>query len=390
MLNNEILLVFGEDYGRHPHCLEHIINELLPNNTVLWIETIGMRSPRFSLYDMQRSLQILAKWIFGRKKTSAKDLDKNLKIIAPVMLPFTSLRAIRKINQVFTARKIKQEIKKRGLARPIFITSIPGVCDFAKKFQEKLTVYYCVDEFSLWPGIPHARVKMMEEELMSKSDIIFATSSALADSKKASGKETYLLTHGVDVKHFELNETFYTANIWKKRICYFGLIDERCDQKLIAFLAHSLPDCLFTIIGEVTVADTFFLKKHSNVCFERRVSYEALPAKIKDQDYFILPYHINELTNNINPLKIKEYLATGRPVISTPLPEVVKLAKFLYVAGNQNDFVKIIKGLMSGEFIYSSSPTLQYLEDHETWKAKAAYFCQKMNKAILTKELSMQ
>ncbi len=389
MLKNEVLLIFGEDYGRHPHCLEHVINELLPYNTVLWIETIGMRSPRFTFYDFKRILQIIAKWIFSPRGRSSERYKDNLKILAPVMLPFTDWKIVRRINQIFATRKIKHEIKKRGLANPILITSLPSACDFAKKIEEKLTVYYCVDEFSLWPGIPFERVKSMENELIKKSDLIFATSSCLAESKKTIGKKTHLLTHGVNVNHFNLS-SLPKKNRQRNKICYFGLIDERCDQELIAFIAQSLPDCLITIIGEVVARDTSFLRQHTNVIFEKRVGYDLLPTRIQDQDYFILPYCINELTNNINPSKIKEYLATGKPVISTALPEVIKLSDFLYIAENKEHFVKLLVHLMTGKLSYSSEPTLMYLKNNESWTAKASYFSDTIQNAILCNELIMK
>ncbi|MBI2521713.1 MAG: glycosyltransferase [Bdellovibrio sp.] len=388
MMKNELLLVFGEDFGRHPHCLEHIIKELMPLNTVFWIETIGMRSPNFSFYDVKRILQLIYKWTLNRGKKNVNKANRNLKIIAPPMLPFTSWKLVRKINLFSVRRKIDKEIKRMGLSAPIVITSIPSACDFVKLFKEKLTVYYCVDEFSLWPGIPQDRVKRMERELIAKSDLIFATSSSLVRSKNSIGRETHLLTHGVDVNHFSLK--IIKNKKKQKKICYFGLIDERCDQKLIAFIAEALPECTITIIGEVVVPNTAILKKCSNIIFEKRVTYEELPDKIQDQDYFILPYHINELTNNINPLKIKEYLATGRPVVSTALPEVVKLAEFLYIAETPVEFVNLLQGLIQGTVVHSAQETHRFLVQNETWKAKANFFSNKMRDAMSSKELMMK
>ncbi|OFZ16178.1 MAG: hypothetical protein A2X86_13935 [Bdellovibrionales bacterium GWA2_49_15] len=388
MLKDETLLVFGEDYGRHPHCLEHIVNELAVSNNVFWVETIGMRSPRLTVYDMKRTAQLIFKWSIGQYNFISKQRNKNIKIISIPMLPYTSFKLIRRLNKFLICRKVRRELTKAGVARPILITSVPSVCDFVKIFDEKLTVYYCVDEFSLWPGISYDRIKAMESELLAKSDLIFTTSSRLTESKKTSGKVPHLLTHGVSLAHFSLPEQS-NVEYSRKKICYFGLIDERCDQELLITLARAIPDALLTIIGEA-VCDISGLHKCSNIMFQGRVTYENLPGVIKDQDYFILPYYINELTENINPLKIKEYMATGRPVISTPLPEVVKLGAFVYIADSHEKFVYIIKGLITGLIVHTSTPALNYLKQNETWKSKATLMSAMIKKAMLSKELVMK
>jgi len=388
MLKNEVLIVFGEDYGRHPHCLEHLINEILAYNQVIWVETIGMRSPKISWYDFKRIFQILKKWILPREMGAHIETDKNLTVVSPFMLPFNSYRSVRFFNQFMVTRKVKNVLKNMYSHRPIVITSIPSTCDFIKKYEEKISVYLCVDEFSLWPGLPHELIKKMENELLKKTDVIFATSSALANSKRKFGKEVCLLTHGVNVAHFNLKKNNVTDGV-ERRVCYFGLIDDRCDQMLLAFLANSLPQCIFTIIGEVVASDISILRSCSNIIFEKRVAYNELPSKIANEDIFILPYHVNELTNNINPLKIREYMATGRPVISTPLPEVLLLREFLFVAESATDFVRIISELINGTTHFNPILTLNHLIENESWFMKANLFSDKIMAISLSNEMVM-
>ncbi|MGE5086238.1 MAG: glycosyltransferase [Bacillota bacterium] len=363
-------IVFGEDFGRHPHSLEHLLRPLFQDNRFVWVETIGLRSPKFSLYDLKRIAEKALGWFAPKQAQTARAVPETITIVSPFMIPFNKYAVIRKFNKWSVDRTVRKVLAEKNFQNIITVTSVPNACDYVGSFGERLTVFVCVDEFSLWPGLDYDLVRSMENKLLSKSDLVFATSQALVESKNNRRNETTLVTHGVEFNHFNIGPKPMSKSL---KICYFGLFDERSDQRIIAEIAKSLPDCQIEIIGKV-VCDVTALAVLGNIKFKGSVSYAELPHAIADVDIFILPYVRTELTNNLNPLKLKEYLSTGRPVIATALPEVAKLQEHLLLANNGQEFVARIEDIQHKRSGLNSARTLAWLQASETWNAKAALF----------------
>ncbi len=146
-------------------------------------------------------------------------------------------------------------------------------------------------------------------------------------------------------------------------------------------IATSIPDCEIHIVGNV-VCSTRALDACSNVIFHGKIDYHKLPTAISEMDMFLLPYVRNELTDNINPLKLKEYLLTGRPVIATYLPEVVKFKNYLFLGKDSQEFISIINHLKKSKTLPYSDIVIEHIEKHETWPAKARAFSEVLQNQI--------
>jgi len=211
----------------------------------------------------------------------------------------------------------------------------------------------------------------LEVKLLNQFDLVIATSENLLKTRKNNRSETLLLTHGFEIGIFkETNSSYSKSTI--KTIGYYGLIDDRCDIDLLTDLAMTMPNLIFKIIGEWRVPNENISELH-NVEQIGAVPYSELPKYTRDIDIFILPYRINELTKSINPLKLKEYLATGKPIISTPLPEVIKLSRFINIASNVEEFRKVINYLITNEIDNDNKDLIDYL-DGESWEKKTETF----------------
>lgn len=364
LIKNENFIVFGEDFARHPHALEHMLRPLFNDNKFIWVETIGLRSPKLNFYDLKRIGGKIQQWFFKPKEESIV-VPANVIIVSPFMLPFTQFSLVRKFNQFQVQRKVNDALKANNITKPITIASVLNACDFVGLFNEKLKIYFCVDEFSLWPGLDMQLVSGFEKKLIAASDLIIVTSEPLSLTK---GNKPPIITHGVEFEHFNIGQKSQKSNPFK--ICYFGLFDERSNQDMILKIANEIQESEIHIIGNV-VCSVKALKEKNNIKFHGPVTYAQLPTAIKEMDLFILPYKKNELTHFINPLKLKEYLSTGRPVVATDLPEVVKLKDYLFVRSETDDWVATIKSIMIGETIHNSNKTIDYVKKNETWKAKA-------------------
>ncbi|MEW6428227.1 MAG: hypothetical protein AB1568_09365 [Thermodesulfobacteriota bacterium] len=371
-------LVFSDDWGEHPSSCQHIFKHIAKDHQALWVNTIGMRGMRFSREDVRKGVLKLKKML-GRPKTfscisPAASPPLNLHVVQPFMLPFITSRAIRKFNALSVTNTVRKKMAALNMQSPILVMTAPNAADYMDNFDCRRKVFYCVDDFSRWPGLEHTLVRQMEERLVAGCDIFIATSQQLVMKLRQQNMTATLLTHGVDAEHFSnlpSREHPLLAGISKPRVGYFGLIDERIDQKLLAQVAGALPNISFILTGTV-VTDVSVLRRTQNVHWTGPVPYEELPAMVSGWQACILPYRVDETTVAINPLKLKEYLATDKPVVISALPEAKNLAKFLLSAVSAADWVSKIRYVATNNKV---NPEMlrkrrEYLQG-ETWHMKA-------------------
>ncbi len=369
-------LVFSDDFGEHPSSCQHLFRFMPYKNKVLWVNTIGMRSPRLTLRDFEKALIKSSRMLSGGGgKKKENTYTGNIKVCQPPMLPFLNLPFIRALNKISVKRHVEKKLAILNMEAPICVITAINACDYIGLFNERRVVYYCVDDFSEWPGFEKKLLTSMEEDLVGKADVLVATSDELYRRLSTTGKEIHLLTHGVEYELFKKKmdqEHPLLTNIPKPRIGYFGLFDKRSDQELLAAIAERMPDFSFVITGNVEV-DTTRLKEKKNIYFTGSIPYRELPAMASGWDICILPYKINKLTDAIQPLKLKEYLSTGIPVVSTPIKESVKLDTYLSIAKTPQEWEEKIKENIKGTSVNQKNKILSFLEK-ETWNNKAEVF----------------
>lgn len=345
MISGQDFVVFSDDWGRHPFSCQHLMKVFLRENRLLWVNTIGLRNPTLSLYDARRIAEKAMGW-FGRGAEEAElVLPENLTVVSPFMVPWNQYGVLRNFNRKQVVSTVRTAMEELGFSSPVVVATVPNAADYIGQLDERLFVYYCVDEFSEWPGVNSALVKDLEKIMLDRTDMVAAVSDRLAANKKAANGPTHLLTHGVDVDHFRQTVTAQPADIYKDMpgpvIGYFGLIDERTDQDLLVGVMERYPEASLVLIGNTKVS-LERLERFPHFHHVPPVPYESLPRYIAGFDVAIIPYAINELSLNINPLKLKEYIASGVPVVSTPLPEAVKLDGAVRVASSKGAFIKAV------------------------------------------------
>jgi glycosyltransferase involved in cell wall biosynthesis len=253
----------------------------------------------------------------------------NLHVLTPLVVPLPSSRWARRLNRVLLLSQIRQALcnLRNG---PLQIWSFtPDVAYALGHFGEEKVVYYCVDDHAAFSGYDRQQVLRDEEELCRKADLVVTTSMALQEAKKGWNSNTILVTHGVDYEHFsravreDLPCPPDIAGIPHPRLGFFGLIRDWVDLDLLAEVARKRPDWHIVMIGDAdSTVDLAPYRALPNMHFLGRKPYADLPAYCKAFDVGLIPFKINELTKAVNPIKLREYLAAGLPVVSTPLPEV--------------------------------------------------------------------
>lgn len=206
------------------------------------------------------------------------------------------------------------------------------------------TVYDCMDELSAFKFAP-PELKTMEQQLLQKSDVVFTGGYSLYEAKKDHHSNIYAFPSSIDFDHFSkarraLDEPADQASIPHPRIGFCGVIDERMDVQLVGEIARKRKDWHIVMIGPVVKIDVGTLPRLDNIHYLGMKRYEELPDYFSGWDMAIMPFAINESTRFISPTKTPEYLAAGRPVISTPIHDVVRhYGSVVNIASTSADFV---------------------------------------------------
>lgn len=226
----------------------------------------------------------------------------------------------------------------------------PMALPVSKSFSPALIVYDCMDELSAFKNAP-AILKERERELMAKADIVFTGGHSLYEAKKDLHNYIFPFPSSIDKKHFAKARTVVSDPpdqnfIPHPRIGFFGVIDERMDIELLDIIAREKPDLNFIIIGPVVKIDPATLPAHPNIYYLGSRQYDDLPYYLAGWDIAMMPFAINESTRYISPTKTPEYLAGGKPVVSTQIQDVVSPygeKGFVCIAGNPKEFIQCIE-----------------------------------------------
>jgi glycosyltransferase involved in cell wall biosynthesis len=214
-------------------------------------------------------------------------------------------------------------------------------------FNEIAVVYDCMDELSQF-RFAHPDLVRRERLLLANADVVFTGGYKLYESKKRYHTNVHFFGCGVDNRHFgkaRLSETPVPADIAslpQPVFGYFGVIDERIDYELIRTVAESRPDASVVMVGPVVKVDAATLPKASNIHWLGQRDYSALPGYVKGFTVCLMPFALNEATQFINPTKTLEYMAAGKPIISTAVPDVVRnFTPVVRVARSEREFVAL-------------------------------------------------
>lgn len=371
-MKNRNIICFAKEWSEDPTSNNHVMMLLARENKVLWLNSIAMRRPSFT------SGRDLSK--IGRKLRSffrgAEHPAPNLWVVTPIVLPFPHSKLATAVNRWILLAMIGHYRRKLDMAEFQLWTFLPNAVEYVGTLGESLVVYYCIDEWSHFTYLDGARMIVMEKELMQRADVNFMTANSLLESKKHLNPHTYLASHGVDHAHFAKAMAPDTAvpgelaGLPHPIVGFFGLVHEWIDLKLIEKIARTHPGWSVVIIGK-TIVDTSALTKLPNVHLLGRRPYEGLPGYCKAFDAGIIPFAVNELTYNVNPIKLREYLSAGLPVVSTDLPEVKYYSDIAYVAHTHEEFIANLEQALredSPEKRRQRSDSMR----SETWEARVA------------------
>jgi hypothetical protein len=199
------------------------------------------------------------------------------------------------------------------------VTTIPIVADLIGALPVDRWVYYCVDDFAAWPGLDGTALRRMEEDLIGRADVLIAASVRLRNRLAGMGRSPHLLTHGVDLDHWADVEGVPTPReldgLPRPLIVFWGVIDRRMDTRFLERLVQDLDAGTILLVGPEQTPDPV-LRRLARVRRLPALPYDRLPGLAREAAVLIMPYADLPVTQAMQPLKLKEYLATGNAVVA--------------------------------------------------------------------------
>jgi glycosyltransferase involved in cell wall biosynthesis len=346
MLEGASIICVSQDWEGDPTSKKHIMRILATKNRVLWVNSIGMRRPTASGRDLRRLLFKLRRALMG-----CVEVEPNLFVINPLVLPLPGVGVAERLNAVVLSVQLRRHCRRLGMTRPILWTFLPYVNRLVGRLGERMVIYHCVDENAAFSGVPQEAVLRMERDLVRRADIVFASAEQLCSERRALNPNTHFVRHGVDVAHFSRALDPATpvphdaGSLPRPVIGFFGLLADWVDLDVVRALALARPRWSFALVGKVDT-DLRPLEKLANVHLLGQKPYGSLPGYCRSFDVGIIPFRVNALTLRANPLKLREYLAAGLPVVSTPLPEVARYDGLVGLADGVEGFLAAIEAAL--------------------------------------------
>lgn len=277
-----------------------------------------------------------------------------------------------------TSRLIGNFILKEVSSDYIFWYYTPMALEFTRHFAPVSVVYDCMDELKNFAGASPQLV-LLEKELLAAADIVFTGGESLYQAKKDQHENIYAMPSSIDKSHFQLARAGLAdpddqRDIPRPRFGFYGVIDERFDIVLLKEIAALKPMWHFVIVGPVVKIAPSSLPKLDNIHYLESKTYAQLPSYLGNWDVAIMPFAINDATKYISPTKTPEFLAGGKPVVSTPITDVVNpygKMGLVSIASDPKEFIscceKALKQSKNQMFLHRVDSFLRAFSWDRTW-----------------------
>ena len=371
-MNDVELLVFSDDWGRHPSSCQHLIRRLLPRYRTLWVNTIGTRAPKLSREDIGKAVAKLRAWTGLDTPEEAEALPENLRVVSPRMYPGFRRSWQRQFNASSIDRSVRPHCEPGP--RRVAITTLPITADLPGRLPVDRWVYYCVDDFSVWPGLDGSIMDDMERRLVERVDAVAAVSETLRDRLRGMGRDSRLLTHGIDLDHWTSADASsadlpaWWRDLSRPIMLFWGVVDARLDAEWCLTMAQQVGTLV--LMGPQQSPEPM-LRQHPRITMPGPMPYASLPSFAAAADVLVMPYADLPVTRAIQPLKFKEYLATGKPAVVRRLPATEPWADAADVVESLDSMIDTLRARIEWGAAESQRVARQRLSE-ESWDVKAA------------------
>jgi glycosyltransferase involved in cell wall biosynthesis len=391
LLNRSIICFGGEDWWyHHPHSKAHLMrNFARAGNKVIFVNSISMGLPALAHKDLLPRI----KRKLGSYSKLARQTEEGITVVSPASLPFFGTAAARAVNRRLLAAQIGKLARRRGLTKPVLWIAIPTAAEMIGALDEAAVVYQVSDKYDA-NTMDHATdpglIRRLHERAIRAADLVFYSGRKLFNEATIGCERSYLLEQGVDFEHWrrvaedDLTVAPEVAKIPRPRLGYFGAIEPwLVDQELIKRAARERPEWQWIFIGNKSRG--LEIEGLANTHFLPPVPYAELPNYAAGFDVCVLPWETEQsFTSYGSAIKVREYLATGKPVVIAPLPEYEPMRDVLRIARSRDNFLRLVE-----EALREDDPVAgerrQAAVASGTWDARAAWVGDLIEKVLSAK-----
>lgn len=380
----DIVCFAGCDWWYHNRGLfvPQVMSRLQKYARVLFVNSLGMRIP--SLTGDRDALQKIARKLKSISRFLKKDKN-GMYVFSPISCPFHG-KVGKALNRKLLQFQMTFVMKHLRIQNPIYYIGCPPAWEIIKDWPRKYLIYEKTDLFEEMPGANKSYIASLDQELVARANLVLYANKALWEQDRSRNPNGLLLGHGVDYERFASADSSPhipedIASIPKPIVGFFGdLTEDVCDFSLIACVARQLPEVSFVFVGPIS-SDITMLREFDNIYFLGQKPYEQVPHYGKVFDVAMMPWKQNRWIQFCNPIKTKEYLALGKPIVSIDYPELKPFYEVVYPARSCDEFVLQIR-----KALLENSPELkkarQQRVQNETWDNKVRQIVDSIERGI--------
>ncbi len=337
-------------YHSRGHSEVQLMVQLARRHPVLLVNSIGMRLPLPGR--STQPLRRVARKLSSLRHGLCRIEPDRLWVLSPVSLPVPGRPRLHAATAAMVRAQVTRAMRRVGISDPVIVVTIPTAWDVVAPMARRALLYNRADRHSAMPGVDRTAVGGREQELLRRADRVLYASRAFMDEEAAMvGDRGVFLDHGVDLDHFRpdpgAGEPPDLASIPRPRVGFFGIIDEyTVDVGLLERVALGVPEAQLVLIGDATVP-LDRLRSLPNVHHLGPRPYAEIPHYGRGFDVGLMPWLRNDWIRAANPIKLKEYLALGLPVVSTDYPEVHRYRHVVTVTPSAEAFVDAVRARLA-------------------------------------------
>jgi glycosyltransferase involved in cell wall biosynthesis len=331
-----VCLGFGEWDAELWTNQQHLMSRLARRNSVLFLESLGLRQPRLAGRDVKRMAERARRALAGPRAVDG------LHVLSPLVVPLHGRRGIAALNAALLRAQVGRAARSLHLERPLLWSYVPQAEWLVDTLKPAAIVYHCVDDIAAQKGVRSDAFRVAEARFAARADLVLASAPALAERMRALNERVIYAPNVADTAGFAtaLEEGPVDpalSALPRPRIVFTGaVVATKLDLDLLEGVARARPDWSIALVGPVGAGDPRTdisrLRRLANVHLLGSRPYEALPQVLRGADAALVPYAINDLTRSVFPMKVFEYLAAGLPVVTTPLPALAQTPAVLVAA----------------------------------------------------------
>ncbi|MDX6405916.1 MAG: hypothetical protein QOH70_3371 [Blastocatellia bacterium] len=389
MLHDKSIICFGgEDWWyHHPHSKNHLMRRFArAGNKVIFVNSISMGLASVRSKDLFPRIARKLKSYAKLARTTAEGIT----VVSPAIIPFFGSRAATIANRRLLTSQIAGLARRRGLTKPILWIAIPTAIEVVGRMNESLVIYHVSDKYdanTMDHATDPAFIRSLHERAIESADLIFYSSRKLLAEATRGLERSHLLEQAVDFEHWskiekgEVTVAAVVEKIARPRIGYFGAIEPwLIDQQLIKQAAEERPEWNWIFIGNKSRG--LEIEALPNVHFLPPVAYDDLPNYAAGFDVCVLPWNTEvAFTSYGSAIKVREYLASGKPVVISPLPEYESMSDVLRVGRTRDQFLQLVEEALREEGTETAQARQNAVREG-TWDARAEWVSDLIEQAL--------